>query len=71
MGDIWPRAELEQEKRFDTAIAAARKGSDEKRQMETFQSEFDPQKAREAVQAAANYRVGSGNSDPFRNTAFA
>jgi len=71
MGDIWPRAQLEQEKKVDTAIAAARKGSDEKRQLETFQSEFDPQKARTAVQAATNYRVGSGNSDPFRNTAFA
>jgi len=70
MGDIWPRAELEQEKRFDIAIAAARKGSDEKRQMETFQSEFDPQKARSAAQAASNYRVGGGNSDPFRNTTF-
>lgn len=84
MRDTWsgppvPKASR-QDEIYQQAIAKALPRSDEKRQLETFQSEydpqktketFDPQKAREAVQAASNYRVGSSNSDPFRQSAFA
>lgn len=79
MQDTWggpPKGQAKQQQNLDTAIAAAMKMPDEKRQLETFQSEydpqknvaeFDPQKAREAVQAASNYRIGSNNKDPFRS----
>ena len=77
MGDIWPRVQKEQDGKFESALATAMKMPDQKRQLETFQSEydpqkssvaeFDPQKAREAVQAARDYRIGSDNKDPFRS----
>lgn len=66
-----PRFPKAQQETFESAVAKALPQSDKKRQMETFQSEYDPQQARAAAQAANKYRIGSDNADPFRNTAFA
>jgi len=53
----------------DYSIATARSGSDEQRQQQTFQAEYDPQKAQTASAAAKAYKKAASTEDPFRSQA--
>jgi hypothetical protein len=58
-----------QDQSTDYAIATALGGSDEQRQQQTFQAEYDPQKAKTATAAAKAYRTAGATEDPFRSQA--
>ena len=53
----------------DYSIATALSGSDEQRQQQTYQAEFDPQKAQTATAAAKAYKKSASTEDPFRSQA--
>jgi len=53
----------------DYSIATALSGSDEQRQQQTFQAEYDPQKAQTATAAAKAYKKAASTEDPFRSQA--
>jgi hypothetical protein len=53
----------------DYSIATALSGSDEQRQGQTAQAEFDPQKAQIASSAAKAYKKSASTEDPFRSQA--
>lgn len=70
MGDTWnPVREAEAPRNTDYAIATALSGSDEQRQQQTFQAEYDPQKAQTASSAAKAYKKAAATEDPFRSQA--
>lgn len=70
MGDTWnPLREAEAPSNTDYAVATALSGSDEQRQQQTFQAEFDPQKAQTASAAAKAYKKAASTEDPFRSQA--
>jgi len=71
MGDTWegPVREASTSPSTDYSIATALSGSDEQRQQQTFQSEYDPQKAQMAAAAAKNYKKSAATEDPFRSQA--
>lgn len=53
----------------DYAIATASRASDEQRQQQTYQAEYDPQKAQTASAAAKAYKKSAATEDPFRSQA--
>ena len=53
----------------DYSIATVLSGSDQQRQGQTAQAEFDPQKAKTATAAAKSYRQSGATEDPFRSQA--
>lgn len=71
MGDTWegPVREASTSSDTDYSIATALSGSDEQRQQQTFQAEYDPQKAQTATAAAKAYKKAAATEDPFRSQA--
>ena len=71
MGDVWegPVRDASAPKDTDYSIATALSGSDEQRQKQTFQAEYDPQKAQTAQAAAKAYKKSAATEDPFRSQA--
>ena len=71
MGDVWegPVRDASAPQDTDYSIATALSGSDEQRQQQTFQAEFDPQKAQMATAAAKAYKKSASTEDPFRSQA--
>jgi len=71
MGDVWegPLREASGPQGSDSVIANALSASDEQRQQQAFQSEYDPQKAKTATNAAKAYKQAVANEDPFRSQA--
>jgi hypothetical protein len=71
MGDVWegPVRDASAPQDTDYSIATALSGSDEQRQQQTFQAEFDPQKAQTATAAAKAYKKSASTEDPFRSQA--
>jgi len=70
MGDTWnPARDAALPTDTDYSIATALSGSDEQRQQQTFQAEFDPQKAQMATAAAKAYKKSASTEDPFRSQA--
>lgn len=71
MGDTWegPVREASGPSDTDYSIATALSRSDEQRQQQTFQAEYDPQKAQTATTAAKAYKKAASTEDPFRNQA--
>lgn len=65
---LLPRASAEDNK-FESAVATASKASDIQKAQGAFGSEYDPQKARAAAQAADEYRRSAKTEDPFRSAA--
>jgi hypothetical protein len=53
----------------DYSIATVLSGSDQQRQGQTAQAEFDPQKAKTATAAAKSYKQSGATEDPFRSQA--
>lgn len=53
----------------DYSIATVQGASDEQRQEQIAQSQFDPQKAKTATTAAKAYKQAVANEDPFRSQA--
>jgi hypothetical protein len=53
----------------DYSIATVLSGSDQQRQGQTAQAEFDPQKAKTATVAAKSYKQSGATEDPFRSQA--
>lgn len=78
-GMNYERRAEESPQNIDYSLATASSASDEQRQQQTFQSEYDPQKAKTAeydpqkaktaASAAKSYKVGSATEDPFRSQA--
>lgn len=58
-----------EEENTDYSIATALSGSDEQRQQQTYQAEYDPQKAQTASAAAKAYKKAASTEDPFRSQA--
>jgi len=58
-----------QDQNTDYSLATALSGSDEQRQQQTFQAEYDPQKAQTATAAAKAYKKAASTEDPFRSQA--
>jgi len=58
-----------EDSRFRSAVATASKASDIQKAQGAFGSEYDPQKARAAVEAADEYRRSAKTEDPFRSAA--
>jgi hypothetical protein len=54
----------------EKAIEVASATADDQKGIETYQSEFDPQKAKAAATAAKEYRRAGQVEDPFRSAAF-
>ncbi len=71
MGDTWEGPVREASGPSDTnySVATALSGSDEQRQQQTFQAEYDPQKAQTASAAAKAYKKAASTEDPFRSQA--
>lgn len=61
---------LSQDVKFESAVAAASEAPEEQKAQGTFQSEYDPQKAKLAAQAAEKYKTGSATQDPFKSSVF-
>jgi hypothetical protein len=55
---------------IETAVATATAAPDVQKAGQTFQSEYDPQKAKLAAAASKSYKVGSDNYDPFKSSVF-
>lgn len=64
-----PVRQASDDERTDYSIATALSGSDEQRQQQTFQAEYDPQKAQTASSAAKAYKKAAATEDPFRSQA--
>lgn len=58
------------DKRFESAVAKASAAPEEQKFLGTFQSEYDPQKAKLAAAASKSYKTGSNAFDPFKSSAF-
>lgn len=56
--------------KLEAAIAQATVAPEEQKGLATFQSEYDPQKAKLASAAAKQYKTGSATEDPFKSSVF-